>query len=48
LKLVIFAPLLGLASIYQMKNGPCLRVVPVGMNSRLTSMLTFSSQPNPL
>lgn len=48
LKLVIFAPLLGLASIYQMRNGPCIRVVPVGMNSRLTSMLSFSSQQNPM
>ncbi len=46
LKLVIFAPLLGLASIYQMRNGPCIRVVAVGMNSRLTSMLSFASQPN--
>lgn len=36
LQLVIYAPLLGLVSIYKMKNGPCLRVIPIGMNCKLT------------
>jgi hypothetical protein len=46
-RLVIFAPLLGLVSLYQMRNGPCLRVIPVGMNCRLSSLCSFTAQNNP-
>lgn len=38
LRLAIFAPQLGLISIYQMRNGPCLRVIPVGMNGKLIKL----------
>lgn len=38
LKLAIFAPLLGLISIYKMKNGPCVRVIPVGMNVKMVQL----------
>jgi hypothetical protein len=40
LQLVIFAPLLGLVSLYKMKNGPCLRVIPVGMNCKLVPIIS--------
>lgn len=39
LKLAIFAPLLGLISIYKMKNGPCVRMIPVGMNVKMVQLL---------
>jgi hypothetical protein len=40
LRLVIFAPQLGIISIYKMKHGPCVRVIPVGMNTKLITLLT--------
>lgn len=39
LRLAIFAPQLGLVSIYQMRNGPCVRVIPVGFNVRICKLL---------
>eukprot|EP01042_Synura_sphagnicola_P029816 gene29816-38432_t len=35
LRLAIFAPQLGLVSVYQMRNGPCVRVIPVGYNVKM-------------
>lgn len=35
LRLAIFAPQLGLVSVYQMRNGPCVRVIPVGFNVKM-------------
>lgn len=36
--LSIYAPLLGLVSMYQMRHGPCLRIVPVGLNCQILSL----------
>jgi hypothetical protein len=46
LQLIIFAPLLGLISIYKMKNGPCLRVIPVGMNCKIVPIASSFVQFN--
>ena len=36
--LVIHAPLLGLVYVYAMPHGPCVRIVPVGLNCHIFSM----------
>lgn len=36
--LVIHAPLLGLVYIYSMPHGPCLRIIPVGLNCHIFSL----------
>ena len=46
LQLIIYAPLLGLISIYKMRNGPCLRVIPVGMNCKVVSISSSFIQLN--
>lgn len=43
LNIVIHAPLLGLVYIYQMTHGPCLRIVPVGMNCHIYTTFLYSS-----
>jgi hypothetical protein len=40
LNLIIFAPLLGLVSVYKMKHGPCIRVIPVGLSCRLIPLFS--------
>eukprot|EP01038_Epipyxis_sp_PR26KG_P010056 gene10056-13516_t len=42
LHLTIYAPQLGLVSIYQMKNGPCQRIIPVGLNCHIFSIMEKS------
>jgi hypothetical protein len=37
--LAIYAPLLGLVSFYRMKHGPCLRIIPVGLDCHLITMI---------
>jgi hypothetical protein len=46
LQLAILAPLLGLISLYKMRNGPCLRVIPVGMNCKFVNIFSSFIQDN--
>lgn len=41
--LSIYAPQLGLVSIYVMRHGPCLRIIPVGIHCHLETLLSYSS-----
>eukprot|EP01034_Spumella_vulgaris_P032501 gene32501-40111_t len=39
LHLVVYAPQLGLVSVYRMPHGACLRMVPVGLNGQLCTIM---------
>jgi hypothetical protein len=39
LHLVVYAPQLGLVSVYRMPQGACLRIVPVGLNGQLCTIM---------
>jgi hypothetical protein len=44
--LVIHAPLLGLVYIYSMPHGPCVRIIPVGLNCHVFTLNGSSSGSN--
>lgn len=41
--LSIYAPQLGLVSMYAMRHGPCLRIIPVGMHCHLETLLSYGN-----
>lgn len=44
LRLLIHAPMLGLASIYEMRNGPCLKVIPLGFDVKMLPKFIFNEE----
>lgn len=43
--LAIYAPLIGIISIYGMRHGPCLKTIPIGMNCHIFSDTTITANP---